>query len=268
MGLSWLTSQGRFFLLLSSFLVTSSGSAQSLNDASTTETDRWRLQITPYAWLPSVQSQLKPLASVPHTAQVKQSFHNVFKNLRLAAFVNASLRYNRFVLLTDYSYASLTQSGAMDLPLGLATVPVKAKLRQSIFSFSAGYTFYPHEHHTLDVLAGLRTWRIKADIQTGLPAALPIPNQYGSSTRITDPIIGARLFSNWSERWSTVLHADLGVAGQSHRTWQVQAAVNYRLTPNWYGSVGYRYLKLDYQRHNKRLDLNMRGPILGLSYVF
>ncbi len=63
--------------------------------------------------------------------------------------------------------------------------------------------------------------------------------------------------------------ADIGGFGVgSDLTWSILGTVNYILTDNWSVSAGYKHLSVDYDGDGYVFDVDLSGPVLGLTYRF
>lgn len=200
---------------------------------------------------------VRPLQSAPRV-HVDKSFSEVLEQLDAAFFLHATARKDRWLVHGDISHAATSDTVA--LPLGLAA---RAKVRQTSLSLLGGYTWWQTPQAGVDVMAGLRWWRIQAQVQ--VPPLL----QAASRTTFADPVLALRWRQNWAPRWSTVVYGDVGGFGVgSHATWQALATLNYQLTPQATLSVGYRHLSVDYREQGKSLDFSMAGPMLGATWRF
>lgn len=223
--------------------------------------DTWRFQITPYAWLSGMSGDVRPLAGGP-TFSVSNSIGDVLENVDGAFFLNGTARYNRFVLFGDMSWAesskSNTISGLLPVPIG-----IEGNVTQTSFTAAAGYTVVAEPALAVDLLAGVRAWRIKAKVD------VPLLGLSASSTKSwADPIVGARARVALSPKWSVVAYADVGGGGGGESTWQVLGTVNYQVTDTFFLSAGYRHMAFDYRDNGVILDVDMSGPVIGATLRF
>lgn len=219
--------------------------------------DGWRFQATPYVWMSGLEGQVRPFRGAP-LADVHKSFSELMDNLDAAAFVTGTARRGDFVLQADLTHAATSDAAA--LPLGLQA---NVKVKQSSATVTAGYAWMATEATGVDLMAGLRYWDINAAVNVpGVASAR-------SSSSFVDPIAAVRWRQAISPRWSGVAYVDVGGFGVgSDSTWQVLALANYQARENLYLSVGYRHLSVDYRDRGRRLDVDLAGPMLGLTYLF
>ncbi len=245
-----------FFTLALGLSLVSSVSAQApaTVDASS---DRGHFQLTPYVWMTGLDGHIRPFRGAP-TAHVDRSFSDVLSSLDAAAFLTGTARKGRYVLQGDLSHASVSETAS--LPLGQKA---DTKLRQTSLTLTGGYNWQVAPLSSVDLMAGVRLWDIKASVQIpGLLAAQ-------SNTSFADPVVAVRWRYDFAPNWSALIYGDLGGFGVgSDATWQVMGSVNYQMKDNIYLSLGYRHLKVDYQDNGKKLDFSLGGPIIGVTFRF
>ncbi|MBE0489527.1 MAG: hypothetical protein IBX53_10645 [Halomonas sp.] len=218
----------------------------------------WRFQLTPYAWMAGLSGDVRPLAGAP-TVSTSRSFGEVLDDLEGAFFLTGSARHDRWVLLGDLTWASLSQESAL-----APGIVAEGRLRQRSLTALAGYQVVSEPDHRLDLLAGARAWRIEAEV------GVPVLGLAARETeRWVDPILAARLRSAWTPAWSTLLHADIGGFGVgADSTWQLVATANYQVNDTFTLSAGYRHLAVDRDESGTRIDVSMSGPLLGATWRF
>lgn len=223
----------------------------------TTAEESWRVQLTPYVWMTGLEGHIRPVSGGP-TAHVDNSFSDILQNLDAALFLTGTARKGRLVVQGDFSYASTSDSAK--LPFGLSA---HAKVRQTSATLTGGYNWQLAPSTSVDLMAGMRLWDIKASVRVpGLAATQ-------STTHFVDPIVAARWRQDWAPQWSTLVYLDAGGFGVgSDSTWQAVGAVNYQWSENLFFSLGYRHLHVNYRDDGKRLDFNQSGPMLGATLKF
>ncbi|MCL5426062.1 MAG: hypothetical protein M1154_10635 [Gammaproteobacteria bacterium] len=244
----------KFYPSIFAFIALAVGSATNAN----AQEDTWRFQLTPYVWMAGLAGDVRPLENSP-TVSTSRSFSDVFDDLDGAFFMAGSARRDRLVLFADLTWASLSHESAL-----LPGMTAEGKLRQRSLTAAAGYQVINTPSLHLDLLAGARAWRIEADVNV---PALGI--SASETEHWVDPILAARLRSNWSPQWSTLVHADVGGFGVgSDNTWQAMATANYQISDALHISAGYRHLAVDRDESGTRVDVSMSGPLLGATLRF
>lgn len=218
----------------------------------------WRAHVTPYVWASGLGGDVTPFTGAP-TLRFDKSFSEVLEDLDAAFFLSAYARKDRFVVLGDLSYSASSKSGL--IPPGL---PAEAELLQRSLTLAAGWRAIDNGGLALDVLAGLRAWKVEAEVSVAGGAI-----SRSGDRDFVDPIIALRANYQLAPRWSAIAYIDHGVTGMgSDKTTQVVATVNYQMTDRAFVSVGYRRLDVDYRSGGTRVDATMAGPLLGLTWRF
>lgn len=95
---------------------------------------------------------------------------------------------------------------------------------------------------------------------------LPTKTTAKVSRSWSDAVFGGLWRYRLADEWHGTIKADYGF-GDSENTWQAFATLGYQF--GW-GSVetGWRYLNLDYDNNDYRVDVSLSGPILGASFSF
>jgi hypothetical protein len=221
------------------------------------EGGRWTGQLTPYAWGSGLDGTITPFTGAP-TARFDKSFSELFEDLDAAFFLSGYARRDRLVLLGDFSYSKSSKDGRV--PPG---IPADGSLRQRSLTLAAGWRAVQGETVNLDLLGGLRTWRVNGEVEVPLAGFARSPTK-----SFTDPIVAVRANFSLAPRWSLIAYADVGVATESEETYQWMATVNYLHSDRWAFSAGLRQLRVDYRSGGTRLDATLSGPLLGASWRF
>ena len=218
----------------------------------------WQFQVTPYLWMAGLGGTIRPYAGAS-TVDVHAPFSELLKDLKGAAFLTGLARRDRLVLLGDFSYSSISKRG--DIAPGVVATGVE---RQTSVTLEAGYQAVNASDLTLDLLGGLRAWKIHASVEAPLLGV-----QASTDHSFVDPVIAVRVRNTFAPKWSLIGYADVGGFGVgSKATWQVVGTVNYNIANDLYVSGGYRHLALDYRKDGTVVDVRMSGPMIGLTWTF
>jgi len=122
----------------------------------------------------------------------------------------------------------------------------------------------------LELLGGARYIKLDNRIQGSLGYV-----DVGGSRDWVDPLIGARLKWNLSDKWSMVLRGDIGGFGlgsASDLTWDLNAGAFYNFTDSFFMGAGYRILDIDKESGSGSdkfvYDVTMNGPWLAAGFTF
>ena len=224
-------------------------------------TDKWQFQFSPYFWLASLHGTT---GTGNRTAQVDESFSDIFHSLKFAFMGVFEARKDKLVVLTDLEYVSIGDDRATPGPLFSA---VDTKIKTFIFDPEVGYRVFqdPEKGQFVDVLGGVRVWHISTDL-TFSPGILPGTQVQASRTWV-DGIVGLRGKAALSKKMFVTGKFDLG-GGGSKFTWQLFGGAGYNVNPKIALIFGYRVLDVDYNKNNFVYDMNQRGPIMGVGFKF
>lgn len=226
---------------------------------------RWTGSVTPYLWGLGLSGTVRPLANGP-TLTVDRSLSDILDNLDAAGFITGLARRDDWVLAGDLTFSRSTMEGRIGPPnLPPALRPqATARERQLTISAMVGRTISEGQDSRVDLLAGIRAWRLRAEIS--VPATRI---DVRSTTTIVDPVVGVHWEGPIGERWSAMAYGDVGGFGvDSKFTWQVVAAAKRPVGQSSQLSFGWRYLAVDYEEDGRRLDLAFAGPFVGWTWNF
>ncbi len=86
-----------------------------------------------------------------------------------------------------------------------------------------------------------------------------------------DAIVGLRGHATFGDRFGVTGLADVGgfgIGSGADLTWQVQGTLDYAFTERIIGRLGYRYMSIDYSDSDLAMDVNIYGPLIGLTWTF
>lgn len=228
----------------------------------------WIVQVTPYLWASGLEGNISPFRRAP-TIHVDVPFADVWDSLNFGGFANVWAQRGRFVISGDLMYVNLSDAEVIGpLPNLAPDFAIDAELDTVQFyaALQGGYRIIDTSQFTFDVLAGGRLWYISNDV-TVRYAGYSLSR--GEDFGWFDPLVGARAFYNITDKVSVMGQADLGGFGVgSEFTWSVVGTVNYVFNENWSASAGYKYLSVDYDDDGYVFDVDMAGPVLGVTYRF
>jgi hypothetical protein len=241
---------------------------------------KWSFSISPYLWMASVKTSgtFSP-AGTGRTisADVHQSFSDIFKDLNFAIMSGAEARRGPFSLQLDAIYVNLLQkdSGVRSVsgPQG-REVPInvggKLKLKETIATLAGGYDIFRNDRGFVQLFGGFRYLGLRSTLDWNFQGPLGNLARAGSvdsKADIWNGIAGLRGEHALGDGpWKAIYYVDVG-AGGSNLTWQALAQVAY--VRRW-GDIdfGWRTLQFSQGAQNSTSDLRMSGPILTLRFRF
>ena len=221
--------------------------------------DRLQVILSPYAWAPGLKGKV---GVVGPPANVNISSIQVIEHLQGALMGQVEVRKGRVGLLLEGFYSKLSADK------GFRNDLVEANLTNQMLTLSAflAYRLVETRKARLDLLAGARYWYMKDSI------GLDLPNNSFSldaTASWVDPLVGARLGYDLTDRLSATVRGDLGGFGVGSKfAWEALAGLNYKFTERSTGFLGYRYMFADYQDGDFVFNAGMGGPIMGLGFSF
>jgi len=227
----------------------------------------WRVQVTPYIWGSAIGGTLTPRIGGP-SYRSELNAGEVIDRLDAAFFMSGTVRYDRFVLLGDLSYAALSDRAVLGR-LGPVELDVKGRLRQTVGTLAGGYTVLSRRRVALDLMAGARAFSVEAAVTPqilvgGRPA---FARTVSEKLTWVDPIVGARMRIGLTQRLSLIGYGDVGGLTE-HHSWQVLGTLNYQLNDHLFVSAGYRHMTIDLNDGRSAIDVDLSGPLLGVTWQF
>lgn len=242
----------------------------------------WTLQITPFMWAASLSGKISPFQRGA-TMNVDKSFSDVMEHLNVGGFLNIRARHQRVVLSGNMMYVDTSDAqargplSAFQIPgLGItipsgASIDGKVDTTQFMGTLLGGYQLLDTPEFSLDILGGVRFWRIsnRITVTTSHPSTGRYSGVYSEDFGWVDPLVGTRIFLPLSDNWSFQSEADIGGFGVgSDLTWSVLASATYTFTDTLSASAGYKTLKVNYDNHGHVYNTRLSGPVIGVTWRF
>ena len=221
----------------------------------------WSGQATIYAWIPAINGAQQGPGGQP---LVNLNQNDVLSRLDMAFMGAAEVRKDRFGLLVDIVYADFSSDGQWVQ----GRIQTSTSVRLGMYTVAGAWRAWEADRSFVDVYAGARFF------DTSLSFGIDTRN-FGSrngdvSLDWTNGIVGVRGATPLTERWSVAGFADVGGFDASDDlSWEVYGGMNYAFTDAWAGTIGYRYMSILYQATDRaKLDLDLQGPLFGITYKF
>lgn len=227
----------------------------------------WRFKVAPYSWL-TAQSGDLAVKGLPVDLDVSHddAFVLLSDYFNLAVWLRAEATRGRWTLFGDLMYLNFTVDDVPAPPIGRFTV----RQEQAVLELGAGYAIWDTRGQDgsgirFECLAGTRMHYFSMEIE---PTFFPTVAQ---DQAWVDAFVGARATCDLTDRIGVYARGDVG-AGGSDLTWNVEGAVDLRLSSRASVSVGYRALSVDYLdgsgRDRFEYDVVLHGPFIALSFSF
>jgi len=238
----------------------------------------WRFHVAPYAWLAGTAGTI---VTEGDETDIDIPFSEFSSRANGGFQVEAEARYKRVFVAFDGTWAQLGEREQRRL------FRTDVGIGQRLFDVRLGYEVYRRDldgdlgpccegwgrRVVADVFLGARYWYTKSTLLVTGPRGRVWEKE--STDERWDPFLGARIGFDLTRHWGFALRGDIGgfgIGGAAQFTWQVTAALGYRLTRRISLLGGWRALAFDTiegsgsQRNGQ--SLTQQGPILGLRFSF
>jgi opacity protein-like surface antigen len=221
----------------------------------------WTGQATIYGWIPAVNGAQEGRDGEPVIDLDQQ---DVLSRLDMAFMGAAEIRKDRFGLLLDVVYADLSNDGEWVR----GRLDTETGLRLGMYTVAAAYRVHEADRRFVDLYAGARFFDAKLSFDFSTPDF--DARDRDASLEWADPIVGVRGAMPLTERWSVSGFADVGgFDGRDDLSWELYGGANYAITGAWSATLGYRYMSVLYQATDRaKLDVDIQGPVVGITYAF
>jgi len=236
------------------------GSAPVLAEELTEEdnNDQWRFELKPlYLWFLSMEGD----TTIPSPERDSGSTSNFDEGKLTSAF---SLHFEAgkgdWTVFTDYLYGQYTADN-----INISSSPIQGNSELTMHLAELGVTYRVLEDfwYRVELLGGVRYMYVenKFDFYSDKLDSL------SAKDSLWDGFGGIRLTGFLNDSIRATVRADVG-GGSADLVWNVTALVDWRYL-NW-GSVYAGYRVLDYKVSNEALGLNLqaKGPVVGLNFYW
>jgi hypothetical protein len=227
---------------------------------------QFKYQVTPYFWMTGIEGDVGALGGNAH---VDESFGDIWDNLRFGAMGAFEAKWDRWVFLGDVMYINQQVDDGTPEQLVLfdnATVNSKMLIVDPEF----GYRLLRRDSAELNLLAGIRYWRLKNELAFVGPGIGPVgPISLTETRNWVDPIVGLQFRGDVGRSFYVTAKGDIGGFSAAARLdWQAFGGVGYRFSDRYSGIVGYRVLGVDYSKDGFLFDTTMKGIVAGVGIRF
>jgi len=245
--------------LAAAMLAAGPGAAQ---DAALDTGGMWEWRATIYGWLPALDSSV---GTEPGRLEADITGEDVLDALDFAFMGALEARRGRWSFIGDLLYSDL--SGEKDTPFGVLFSKGEVETELTAVTAYAAYRVAASPQAALDLGAGVRWFSL--DLDATLTGGA-LPEQSSSlSEDWADPVLMARGSVAFDDNWFATGLVDAGreIGGHSE-TWQALATLGYRFNDRWSARIGYRWMNLDRDVDGEPVELDLFGPMIGVSARF
>ncbi len=236
-------------MLLGSFIVCAAEPAEI-------EANQWRYEFKPlYLWFLNLEG-----GSSRESSGDSPGGSNVFDESELTSAFTLHFEVGKgdWTVFADYLYAEYGTNN-----LNISALPIQGSniLTVHLTELGVAYRAIKQPWYRVELLGGIRYMHIANKFNISRPAL----GTSSAKANIWDGFGGVRLTGFLTDSLSATVRADVG-GGSSDLVWNVAAIVDWRYL-HW-GSVYAGYRVLDYKVSNANLGLNLqaKGPVVGLGF--
>jgi hypothetical protein len=221
----------------------------------------WSFSLNLYGWAAGLEGSVRTLPPLP-ALKVNIGFDDVLENLNVAVMGTFEARHDRLILFTDLIYSKLSP----DKGFTVAGFPGRASIETQSFIglAAAGYRVIDGADASLDAFVGLRGFAMSNTITVDTPTG---SLAYGKDEQWLDGVVGARVRYRFAPQWSVVAMGFVG-GGASNYQWDLYGGVSYAFSDKVGTFLGYRAMKVDYEKGRFLYDALQHGPLLGVQMRF
>jgi opacity protein-like surface antigen len=225
----------------------------------------WSGAATIYGWFPVIEGNQTGPDGRPI---VNLDAKDILEALDFAFFATGEARRDRWGLMGDFAYVDLSSDASARPPF-----TARAEVGTTVWFATLAGTWRLTGDGTnttfVDVYGGVRYYDASLDFDVRLLGD-SVRRSIDGDANWVDPILGVKGRYVLGERWSAYGFLDaggFGIDGASDLSWQAYTGVNYLFSEKFAGNLGYRYMSIDYD-DDIRIDVDIHGPVLGLTYRF
>ena len=257
-----------FLIFLMFFMVTRPLSAEELKDSK-----EWSLDLSIYAWVPSIDGTLKYAPSDTGSDQEVDA-GSIIDKIQTVFMGDIEVYNNKWSFQGDFIYLNLADQTEDSVNLNLnqgydINTSVEASLTGWYLGLSGGYSIMKSDRVSVYLLLGTRYLSIETEIDLDISGPLPptLPGKsLDASTEILDGVVGVKGRLFMGSRWYVPYHLDVGT-GTSVLTWQAMTGVAYAWTKvNLF--LVYRHISFDEGSDELLQNFTLSGPALGVKVIF
>jgi hypothetical protein len=225
----------------------------------------WEYSLSVYGWFTGLSSEVDTRFG---QVDADLTFGDIWEDLDMAAFAAFEARSGRWALVTDLNYSRISAEEGAPADLPFEDVEVETEL--TILSALAAYSVIDRTDLRVDLAGGLRYYDVALDVDLNAAASADDrATSFGDDW--IDAVVGARVHAPISEFWYITGFADLGgfgIGDSSDLSGQIYAGVGYRFNETWQIEGGYRYLSIDREIDGNDTELELFGPLVGVTARF
>jgi hypothetical protein len=222
----------------------------------------WEFTLSPYVWTPGASTSIETGFG---TIDADAGVGDVLSATDFAFMGVFEARRGPWSLIADLVYTDLSER--QNAPFGalFSRATVETELR--VASGYAAYRLKESAQVSVDLMGGFRA--VSADLDVRLaPGTLP-GQRFNLGDTWIDPVLGGRIRVALNSRWYLTAMADFGGSGGGDdRTWQAVGMLGYQINDRWSVQGGWRHMTIDREIKGRDVEIDLGGPLIGLTARF
>lgn len=242
-------------------LAGSSDPVPSTSSASSSDQGGWHLDLSPYLWFAGTHGTV---GAFGRDASVHASAGDLLSHFNFGIMGASEAYVDRFVLSGDLLWIRLSDSSALPFA-ARSTTSADVRVGQFVWTSKIGYRLIDSTKLKADANVGVRFWHLGQSLNFS-PSILGI--NISSSQSWADIIVGGKVEVPFGPKASITALGDVGGWNATAKLdYQFAGLLNFKASPKWTVSAGYRYLFVDYRSGASIYNMVTPGAILGLTYT-
>lgn len=249
-------------VLIASIVVGVSAQAgESGSDQS--EESGWSFNVSPYLWAAGIKGTSGTLPGLP-PAEVDQSFGDIFDDLEFAGMILGSARKGRLGIAGGLQYVKTSADSSSLAPLFGGE---KLTSKSIVLDLLGEYIAFEDDRSVLRMSGGARLWSVDTELK--LSSGLLPGRVIDRDETWVDPLVGVSgrvdvAAKTFLTGWGFVG----GFGAGSDIMADLFGGVGYRFTDSISGTLGYRWMKVDYDKDDFLYDVRQEGLLAGMTFRF
>ena len=221
----------------------------------------WNWDISPYIWFAGAHGTVGALG---RDASVHASAWDLLQHFNFGIMGASQARFGRFLLNGDLLWIRLSDGRALPFP-GLNATSVDVRVGQFVWTSKIGYRLIDRTNFKADANIGARYWHLGQKLNLN-PSVLGL--NINRSQSWADIVVGGRVEVPLGPKLSITALGDVGGWNATAKLdYQFAGLLNFKISPRWTISPGYRYLFVDYRSRNAIYNMVTPGAVIGLTYT-
>jgi hypothetical protein len=239
----------------------------------------WEFHVNLYGWLPEAPATID--YNGEEIVDVPEDLNTILDSMEMAAMFELEAHKGPLVLFLNNVYYKGDYK--QNFTGGISGAERKFELEEEVWAikYGAGYKFLPFKDSDSSAVAGMSVipwvgaFYFNDKWETSISPAPPLFDgiDKGGTLKFNAPLVGLVSRGDLSERWYYNLSFGYGGWGvdNAEEVYDFIGNFAYRFTMGGVPAkalIGYRFLHIDYEDGPVELDVDVKGPFLGIGWEF